>query len=133
MSTFRVCSLVTGEAVPQVIASGLTLEAARRKARAEFYSAPFGGENMAETVTANRYEARSRSADWGFSFYVESEEAKEIAAVSQAFETLREILGLEGADPENGRFLLSDIETDLKRVLSGKAGVTDGEPWIAYS
>lgn len=47
--------------------------------------------------------------------------------ISQAFRILRDIIRAEGGDPDRTRYLIDDIEADLKKILEGRLVANNGE------
>jgi hypothetical protein len=115
---------------PEMIVKGLTFSKAYDSAESKFfeYCRQFSCQ-FSVTMSSDSWEA-TREIDgykWGYRVYIESETAGVTAReLSEAFGVLRNVLELEGVNPDSERFLLSDIESDLARVLSGKLRIENG-------
>ena len=143
-STFQVFGKSLGLiSEPELIAKGLGYEEARAKAQAALmdYCSHFGCK-FEVTAGNGIFEAVKRIDDlysWGYRITIEPEpepvpgrESRlSLLDVRRAFDILREVIRLEGDDPEAESYRLSSVEVDLERILLGKVRIENGGLVIA--
>jgi hypothetical protein len=136
-STFQIIGKPLGiGSGAELIAKGLGYEEARAKAQAALleFCSRFACRFEVLAIN-NQFEAVKRVDDnhsWGYQITIEPEPIPEresrfsLLDVRKAFDMLREIIRLEGDDPEANGFRLSSVEVDLERILSGKIRIENG-------
>jgi len=136
-STFQIIGKPLGiGSEAELIAKGLGYEEARAKAQAALleFCSRFACRFEVLAIN-NQFEAVKRVDDrysWGYQITIEPEPVPEresrfsLLDVRKAFDMLREVIRLEGDDPEANGFRLSSVEVDLERILSGKIRIENG-------
>lgn len=123
----------SNESEPVVYGEGLSIEEARSKARnaLQEFTSRFACEFQI-TATPNRITAIREiegGSVWGYQISVisEPEIAVSLEELDSAFDILGKVLEIEHVNPDEDRFRLSDIRTDILRILRGEIRVSGNE------
>lgn len=140
---------------PELVSSGLSFEEARDLAGAKIgdfiahWSCNFDVRSESRENGSHVFEAvkliPGSSLSWGYRVTIEPEPESDperdkmlskrfsLWDVLQAFGSLEWNLQIEGAKTETDRFLLSDIESDIRKILSGEIVISESGEFVYQS